>query len=162
MSATLPHLDATTKDAVARPLWMTDFDPTALPPGVAVALAAVKNSAETFGERMRDGLRYLLDTKPSFVPDHARRYGVFTEAAAALDARAAYAMTALLGLDSSVGYQSLPDGVDLPFPAPQRTLSRFACRRATGAADKTPAVEIGYEFVAEGYVLLIATHLASC
>ncbi|HEV2643561.1 MAG TPA: hypothetical protein VGT98_12675, partial [Candidatus Elarobacter sp.] len=117
VSATLSTLDAATKDSVARALWMTEFDPAALPPDVAAALASDKNSADAFGARMRDRLQYMLDTKPSFVPDYTTRYGVFAGAAASLDARAAYAMTTLLGLDSSVGYQSLPDGVDLPFPA---------------------------------------------
>ena len=56
MSATLPDLDATTKDAVARALWMTEFDPAALPPNVAAALASEKNSAEAFGARMRERL----------------------------------------------------------------------------------------------------------
>ncbi|HEY0383706.1 MAG TPA: lipocalin-like domain-containing protein [Candidatus Elarobacter sp.] len=117
ISTTPAELDAVTKDAVARALWETEFDPSTLPPNVAAALASANNSADAFGERMRERLQYMLDTKPSFVPDYSARYGAFTDAAASLDARAAYAMTTLLGLDSSVGYQSLPDGVDLPFPA---------------------------------------------
>lgn len=114
---TAAELDAITKDTVARALWMTEFDPISLPPNVAAALDSAKNSGAAFGARMRDRLRYMLDTKPSFVPDYTERYGVFAGVATSLDARAAYAMTTLLGLDSSVGYQSLPDGVDLPFPA---------------------------------------------
>lgn len=116
LDQSLTALDAETKDNIAQALWLPAFDADALPEEVRERVAGEKNSNAAFGERMRYRLRHLLDHPYSFNPKQRRRYELLSEHAASLSPHQAYAMSALLGGDSSKGYKRIPAKAGLTFP----------------------------------------------
>lgn len=67
--------------------------------------------------RMRARLTELLENPDSFTPDYAQRYQRLLAHCDGLTAHSAYAMTMLLGKDSSRGYRELPRHPTFEFPA---------------------------------------------
>ena len=113
---TLDRLDEETKDNIARALWMTRFEKERLPKDVLEHLASDKNSNEAFGERMQYRLQDLLKHPDSFTPSCRKRYETLIEHSGSLSPHQAYAMNDFLGLDSSKGYQEIPEKADIRFP----------------------------------------------
>ena len=120
-----PSLDAETADNVARALWMPEFDPAAVPPGIAEQLRSPKNSNAAFGERMRGYLEELTRRKLSFVPSFRGRYEFFAGRCEDLTPHQAYAMSNLLGSDTVEGYALLGETADLQFPRDHRVFLNY-------------------------------------
>jgi len=70
-----------------------------------------------FSTRMRARLNDLLSNPDTFTPDYTERYQALLEHCDDLSAHSAYAMTMLLGKDSSRGYRELPTHPSFEFPA---------------------------------------------
>jgi predicted secreted hydrolase len=113
-------LDAETRENVAHVLWMSEFDPAAIPADVAAKLRSEKNSASAFGERMRTRLDELLDNPESFTPDYTELYHTISGYATTLTPHQAYAINVFLGLDSVRGYQEIPPEIAFTFPLDDR------------------------------------------
>lgn len=109
-------LDAETKADIASALWLDRFDPAAVPADTLARIASAKNSNRAFGERMQARLRYLLDNPDSFSHDMTARYNALLDAADSLSPHQAYAMTIMLGGDSSKGYERIPADANFQFP----------------------------------------------
>lgn len=116
LSNALGKLDQETKENIAKALWMPAFKAETLPTDVLNRLVNYKNSNEAFGERMQYRLRDLLDHPDVLTPSYRRRYEVLLEHCRSLSPQQAYVMTHLLGLDSSRGYEWIPERADLRFP----------------------------------------------
>lgn len=118
----LNDLDKLTRENIALSLWMKEFKSKEIPKGVKKRLLSKKNSPEAFGERMRYRLQDLLDNPDSFTPSYEKRYKKLLEHCDSLTSIQAYAMNHLLGMDSSRGYQKIPEESNIQFPrdfAPQ-------------------------------------------
>jgi predicted secreted hydrolase len=110
------HLDADTRDAIAQALWRRTLQADDLTADQVRRLTSGQNSNRAFAERLRYRLRYLLDHPDSFTPSYRVRYETLLDHADSLSPHQAYAMTTLLGLDSSKGYRTMPERADLRFP----------------------------------------------
>ena len=66
---------------------------------------------------MQVRLNDLLSNPDTFSPDYSDRYRALLEHCSDLTAHSAYAMTMLLGKDSSRGYRELPTHPSFEFPA---------------------------------------------
>lgn len=75
-----------------------------------------KNSDSAFAERMRYRLQDMIDNPYSFLPSYTGRYETLLPYAQSLTPQQAYAMTMLLGRDSSRLYPDLPVTAELQFP----------------------------------------------
>lgn len=118
----LNDLDELTRENIALALWMKEFKAKKIPKGVRSRLLSKKNSPEAFGERMRYRIQDLLDNPDSFTPGYSKRYKKLLEHCDSLTSIQAYALNHLLGMDSSRGYQDIPDASNIEFPrdfAPQ-------------------------------------------
>lgn len=118
----LNHMDDMTKDNIARVLWMQKFDPTKIPDNILKSVLRDINSPQMFAERMKYRLEYLIKNPDSYTPSYKKRYKTFIKNSESLSPLQAYAMTHLMGLDSSKGYDRIPDEANLKFPddnAPQ-------------------------------------------
>lgn len=116
------ELDDITLDNIARVLWMREFDPEKIPENILEKILSEKNSPKMFGARMKYRLEDLLKNPDSYTPSYKKRYSTLMKHCKSLHPLQAYAMTHLLGLDSSRGYDKIPDQADLKFPdthAPQ-------------------------------------------
>lgn len=74
------------------------------------------NSDAAFAERMRYRLMSLLENPAPFLPSYKERYGAMLSYAASLSPQQAYAMTMLMGEDSSFLYPDMPNTAELRFP----------------------------------------------
>lgn len=74
------------------------------------------NSDAAFGERMRYRLQDMIDNPYSFLPSYEKRYETLLANAQSLTPHQAYAMTALLGQDSTRLYLDMPLTSELQFP----------------------------------------------
>jgi predicted secreted hydrolase len=110
-------LDPDTRDSIAQALWLRELRADALPSDVLGRLISPKNQNAAFAERLRYRLTYMLEHPDSFTPSYRKRYETLLAHAGSLSPHRAYAMTSLLGLDSSKGYRRIPDRADLRFPA---------------------------------------------
>lgn len=118
----LTDLDELTRENLALALWMKEFKSEDVPEDVKKRLLSKKNSPEAFGERMRYRIQDLLDNPDSYTPSYGKRYKKLLEYCKSLTSLQAYAMNHLLGVDSSRGYQNVPDQSNIQFPrefAPQ-------------------------------------------
>lgn len=116
------ELDEITLDNIARVLWMREFEPDKIPENILDQILSEKNSPKMFGARMKYRLEDLIKNPDSYTPSYKARYNEFIKHCNSLHPLQAYAMTHLLGLDSSRGYDKIPDHADLKFPetnAPQ-------------------------------------------
>lgn len=109
-------LDAETRDNIAGALWMPELQPDQITPDVLAKMTSQKNSNRAFGERFQYRLRYMLDNPDSFTPSFKRRYELLLQYSDSLSPHQAYAMSVLLGSDSSKGYKQLPDVTPPGFP----------------------------------------------
>ena len=73
---------------------------------------AVPSYSDTMAARLQD----LLDNPETYTPDYTKRYGMLQQHCEGLTAHSAYAMTILLGKDSSRGYTELPQHPQFEFP----------------------------------------------
>lgn len=118
----LNDLNELEKENIALALWMKEFKAKKIPKGVRTKILSKKNSPEAFGERMRYRIQELVDNPDSFAPSYRKRYEKLLEQCDSLTSLQAYALNHLLGVDSSRGYQDIPDESNLEFPrdfAPQ-------------------------------------------
>ena len=118
----LTELDELTRENIALALWMKEFKAKEIPNNVKKRLLSKKNSPEAFGERMRFRIQDLMDNPDSYTPSYSKRYKKLLEQCESLTSIQAYAMNHLLGMDSSRGYQNIPDESNIEFPrdfAPQ-------------------------------------------
>lgn len=118
----LTDLDDLTRENVALSLWMKEFKSKKIPKDVQQRLLSKKNSPQAFGERMRYRIQDLLDNPESFTPNYRKRYQKLLEYCDSLTSTQAYALNHLLGMDSSRGYQDIPEESNIEFPrdfAPQ-------------------------------------------
>jgi len=120
-------LDAETAENIASVLWMDKYDPAKIPPDLAGLLRSKTNSPKAFGARMTAHLDEMLANPENFTPDYTERYNAFKAYAAQLSPHQAYAMTAMLGLDSSRGYQELPSAITFSFPEDDRPWFDIQC-----------------------------------
>ncbi|MEI6510036.1 MAG: lipocalin-like domain-containing protein [bacterium] len=121
-SAILQNLDDQTKEEIAHALWLPTWDESLIPAEVLALLVDPKNSPQAFGQRMEARLRDLLEHPDSYTPSYRRRYQTMLAHCKALSPQQAYVMSMLLGLDSSRGFQEIPEAPDIQFPrdhAPQ-------------------------------------------
>src|SRR6266540_3033713 len=100
----LAALDGDTRDSIAQVLWTRELQPADRTADLVQRLTSEKNSNDAFAERLRYRLRYLLDHPDSFTPSYKARYETLIDHAGSLSPHQAYAMTTLLGMDSSKGY----------------------------------------------------------
>ncbi len=91
----LNELDDTTKDNIARVLWMSKFDADKIPDDVLKCILSEKNSPKMFADRMKYRLEDLLKNPDSFTPSYKNRYKKFIENSQSLHPLEAYAMTHL-------------------------------------------------------------------
>ena len=157
------RLDDETKDNIARALWMTRFEEDQLPKSILNQLVSYKNSNEAFGERMQYRLRDLLNHPDSFTPGYRKRYETLIEHSRSLSPHQVYAMTTLLGLDSSRGYQEIPEKADIQFPRdhPPQFRHQVGWHFIVGSCTGRSGKEYGVEVVFWQYALLpssIAEH----
>jgi predicted secreted hydrolase len=118
----LNELNELEKQNIALALWMKEFKAKKIPKNVRTKILAKNNSPGAFGERMRHRIQDLLDNPDSFTPSYRKRYQKLLEQCDSLTSVQAYALNHLLGMDSSRGYQDIPDESNLEFPrdfAPQ-------------------------------------------
>jgi predicted secreted hydrolase len=118
----LNDLDELTRENISLALWKKDFKAKEISKGIRKRLLSKKNSPEAFGERMHYRIQDLLDNPDSFTPSYRKRYLKLLEHCDSLTSIQAYAMNHLLGMDSSRGYQDIPDESNIQFPrdfAPQ-------------------------------------------
>src|SRR5262245_10646145 len=152
--ARLDALDADTRDCIAQALWMRELCADALPEDVLERVLSYKNSSHAFGERMAYRLEAMLERPDSFTPSYEKRYNMLLQHCDALSVHQAYAMTGLLGLDSSKGFQQIPATPDFQFPrdnAEQLGTQMgwyFFVGSATGANGKEYGVELMFWRVA--------------
>jgi len=85
-------------------------------PAVPAVQLADPGTDAAYGARMRHRLADMLANTWSFLPDYEERYNVLLAHAQSLTPHQAYAMTMLLGLDSSRGYPDMPNTAQLEFP----------------------------------------------
>jgi predicted secreted hydrolase len=162
-SGTSDGLDDETKDNIARALWMTRFEEDQLPKGTLDRLVSDKNSNKAFGERMQYRLRDLLNHPDSFTTSYSKRYEMLIEHSRSLSPHQAYAMSDLLGLDSSRGYQEIPEKADIQFPRdhPPQFRYQVGWHFIVGSCNGRNDKEYGVEVVFWQYALLpppIAKH----
>lgn len=122
VKAKLTDLDDLTRENVALALWMKEFKPKKIPKDVQQRLLSKKNSPRAFGERMSYRIQDLLNNPESFTPNYRKRYQKLLEHCDSLTSIQAYALNHLLGMDSSRGYQDIPEESNIEFPrdfAPQ-------------------------------------------
>lgn len=115
-------LDKLTQENIALALWMNEFQADKIPSDVKKCILSDKNSPDAFGERMRHRIQDLLDNSDSFTPSYKKRYQELLKHCSSLSSLQAYAMNHLLGMDSSRGYQKIPEESNIEFPrdfAPQ-------------------------------------------
>ncbi len=74
------------------------------------------NSDAAFAERMRYRLTTLLADPSPLLPSYEARYNLMLEHSATLTPQQAYAMSMLLGADSSRFYPDMPNTAELRFP----------------------------------------------
>jgi len=79
-------------------------------------MATDSDSDAARGERMRYRIDAMLAEPWSFLPSYADRYALMRKHAEALTPHQAYAMTGLLGRDSSHFYPDMPQTAELQFP----------------------------------------------
>ena len=118
----LNELDEFTKENIALALWMKEFKANKIPSNIKNRILSQKNSPEAFGQRMRSRIQDLLDNPDSFTPSYNKRYKKLLEHCDSLTSIQAYALSHLLGLDSSRDYQNIPEESNIEFPrdfAPQ-------------------------------------------
>lgn len=118
----LNDLDELTRENIALAMWKKEFKAKDIPKGIQRRLLSKKNSPKAFGNRMRHRIQDLLDNPDSFTPSYNKRYKKLMEYCDSLTPMQAYAMNSLLGIDSSRGYQNIPDESNIEFPrdfAPQ-------------------------------------------
>lgn len=115
-NAALDALDADTKDSIAQSLWLDQFDPIRMSPDILTKLADPKNSNQAFGQRQRYRLRKLLDHPEPFGGDNRRRYEFLIRHYEALSPHQAYAMCAVMGGDTVIGYKEMPERANFQFP----------------------------------------------
>ncbi|PKL67168.1 MAG: ATP-binding protein [Methanobacteriales archaeon HGW-Methanobacteriales-1] len=116
------NLDKLTRENIALALWMKEFQADEIPQDVKKCILSDKNSPDAFGERMRHRIQDLLDNPDSFTPSYQKRYQELLKHCSSLSSLQAYAMNHLLGVDSSRGYQKIPEESNIEFPrdfAPQ-------------------------------------------
>lgn len=116
------ELDEVTRENVALALWMEEFKAQKIPPNIKKRILSKKNSPEAFGKRMQYRIQDLLDNPDSFTPSYKKRYEKLLEHCDSLTSIQAYALNHLLGMDSSRGYQDIPEESNIEFPkdfAPQ-------------------------------------------
>ncbi len=90
----LIELDDTTKDNIARDLWMIKFDADKIPDDVLKCILSEKNSTKA-ADRMKYRLEDLLKYPDSFTPSYKNRYKTMIENSQSLHPLEAYAMTHL-------------------------------------------------------------------
>jgi predicted secreted hydrolase len=91
-----------------------------LAPTAPVSPSTDLNSDAAFGARMRHRLKEMLANPWSFLPSYKDRYEALMRHAATLTPHQAYAMTMLLGKDSTRGYPDMPNTAALQFPRANR------------------------------------------
>jgi predicted secreted hydrolase len=119
---TFNELDDLTRENIALALWMNEFQEDEIPDDVKKCILSDKNSPDAFGDRMRHRIQDLLDNPDSFTPSYKKRYQELLKYCSSLTSLQAYAMNHLLGMDSSRGYQKIPEKSNIEFPrdfAPQ-------------------------------------------
>lgn len=111
-----------------------------------------------FDTRMRARLQDLLDNPDSFTPDYTERYQQLLTHCDGLTAHSAYAMTMLLGKDSSRGYRELPSHPTFDFPAAH--VPDLECQVGwhffVGTALGADGLHYGIQFMLWTYALLPA------
>jgi predicted secreted hydrolase len=113
----LDQLDAETRRQIAEALWTDSVTEADLPPGALDALANEKNSNAAFGARFRRRLEWMLAEPDHWLPSYSARYTALLEQTQdGLTPHQAYLRTVFLGLDSSKGYELIPDAANLQFP----------------------------------------------
>ena len=113
----LAAFDETTRDHIARALWMNDFDESRIAPDVASNLAGLKNSPAAYGERLRRYIRFLLNHPLSRTPSYRKIYERLLPYCEELSPHQSYVIqTGFLGPPSTVGYDMVPARADLQFP----------------------------------------------
>jgi predicted secreted hydrolase len=112
----LNEMDKLTRENIALALWMKKFKAKEVPKNARKNILSKKNSPEAFGERMHYRIQELLDNPDSFTPSYQKRYEKLLEHCDSLTPLQAYAMNHLLGIDSSRGYQDIPDESNIEFP----------------------------------------------
>ncbi|NYB52678.1 MAG: ATP-binding protein [Methanobacteriaceae archaeon] len=118
----LNDLDDLTRENIALALWMKKFKAKDVPKAARKRILSKKNSPDAFGKRMHHRISELLENPDSFTPSYRKRYEKLLEHCDSLTFLQAYAMNHLLGMDSSRGYQDIPDESNIEFPrdfAPQ-------------------------------------------
>lgn len=109
-----------------------------------------------YSARMRARLNDLLSNPDSFTPDYNERYQRLLEHCDGLTAHSAYAMTLLLGKDSSRGYRELPTHPTFDFPAAHAP--DLECQVGwhffVGTAMGTDGLHYGIQFMLWTYSLL--------
>jgi predicted secreted hydrolase len=111
-----------------------------------------------FDTRMKARINDLIDNPDSLTPDYSERYRILLEHCEGLTAHSAYAMTLLLGKDSSRGYHELPQHPVFEFPAVH--LPDLECQVGwhffVGTATGTDGLHYGIQFMLWTYSLLPA------
>ena len=111
-----------------------------------------------FDKRMRARLNELLENPDSFTPDYSERYQQLLKHCDGLTAHSAYAMTMLLGKDSSRGYRELPAHPVFEFPAAH--VPDLECQVGwhffVGTALGADGLHYGIQFMLWTYALLPA------
>lgn len=111
-----------------------------------------------YTQRMKARLSELLANPDSFTPDYTVRYQRLLAHCEGLTAQSAYAMTMLLGKDSSRGYRELPQRPQFEFP--QAHLPDLECQVGwhffVGTALGTDGLQYGIQFMLWTYALLPA------
>jgi predicted secreted hydrolase len=89
-------------------------------PAAPVFTPSDLNSDAEFGARMRHRLAEMLANPWTFLPSYKDRYEALMRHAATLTPHQSYAMTMLLGKDSTRGYPDMPNTAALQFPRVNR------------------------------------------
>ena len=109
-----------------------------------------------YATRMRARLNDLLSNPDSFTPDYTERYQLLLSHCDDLTAHSAYAMTLLLGKDSSRGYRELPEHPTFDFPAAH--IPDLECQVGwhffVGTAVGSDGLHYGIQFMLWTYALL--------
>ncbi|MFN8532967.1 MAG: lipocalin-like domain-containing protein [Dehalococcoidia bacterium] len=108
-------IDADTERNASDALWLEPGE--SLPDQVQEHLADPKNSPAAIGERIGRYLRWLLAHPQSHNPSYRERYQRLIDDLGNLTARQAYiVVNAFTGLNSSQGFEQMPERPDLQFP----------------------------------------------
>ena len=113
----LSDLDNITLENVALALWMKEFQEEKIPQDIKKCLLDDKNSPNAFGKRMQHRIQDLIDNPDSFTPNYQKRYKELLKHCSSLTSMQAYAINHLLGMDSSRGYQKIPEESNIEFPS---------------------------------------------